>query len=83
MTEVIAGRIDFFFGPVGLVLPLIRDGTLRALAVNGATRSSALPDIPTTLEAGISNAEYPIWFGTSSCPPRPRARSSRSCMTRP
>jgi tripartite-type tricarboxylate transporter receptor subunit TctC len=63
MTEVIAGRIDFFFGPVGLVLPHIRDGKLRALVVNGAMRSSALPDIPTTLEAGIGNAEYPIWFG--------------------
>jgi tripartite-type tricarboxylate transporter receptor subunit TctC len=63
MTEVIAGRIDFFFGPVGLVLPHIQDGKLRALAVNGAKRSSALPDIPTTLEAGIANAEYPIWFG--------------------
>lgn len=63
MTEVMAGRIDFFFGPVGLVLPHIRDGKLQALAVNGAMRSSALPDIPTTLEAGIANAEYPIWFG--------------------
>jgi len=63
MTEVIAGRIDFFFGPVGLVLPHIRDGKLRALVVHGAMRSSALPDIPTTLEAGIGNAEYPIWFG--------------------
>jgi tripartite-type tricarboxylate transporter receptor subunit TctC len=63
MTEVIAGRIDFFFGPVGLVLPNIQDGKLRALAVNGAKRSSALPDVPTTLEAGIADAEYPIWFG--------------------
>src|SRR5262249_931323 len=36
---------------------------LRALAVNGAKRSSALTDVPTTLEAGIANAEYPIWFG--------------------
>lgn len=63
MTEVIAGRIDFFFGPVGLVLPHIQDGKLRALVVNGAKRSSALPDVPTTLEAGIANAEYPIWFG--------------------
>ena len=52
MTEVIAGRIDFFFGPVGLVLPHIQDGQLRALVVNGAKRSSALPDIPTTLEGG-------------------------------
>jgi tripartite-type tricarboxylate transporter receptor subunit TctC len=63
MTEVMAGRIDFFFGPVGLVLPNIQDGKLRALVVNGAHRSSALPNVPTTLEAGIANAEYPIWFG--------------------
>ena len=63
MTEVIAGRIDFFFGPVGLVLPQVQEGRLRALVVNGAKRSSALPEIPTTQEAGIANAEYPIWFG--------------------
>ena len=63
LTEVIAGRIDFFFGPVGLVLPYIQDGKLRALVVNGVKRSSALPDVPTTLESGIANAEYPIWFG--------------------
>jgi tripartite-type tricarboxylate transporter receptor subunit TctC len=63
MTEVMAGRIDFFFGPVGLVLPNIREGKLRALVVNGVERSSALPDVPTTLEAGVPNAEYPIWFG--------------------
>ena len=63
MTEVIAGRIDFFFGPVGLVLPNIKEGKLRALVVNGAQRSMAVPNVPTTLEAGIANAEYPIWFG--------------------
>jgi tripartite-type tricarboxylate transporter receptor subunit TctC len=63
MFEVIAGRVDFFFGPVGLVLPNIRDGKLTALVVNGSKRSAALPDVPTTLEAGFANAEYPIWFG--------------------
>lgn len=63
MTEVIASRIDFFFGPIGLVLPHIQEGKLRALVVNGAKRSTALPDVPTTQEAGIANAEYPIWFG--------------------
>lgn len=63
MTEVMAGRIDFFFGPVGLVLPLIRDGKLTALAVNGAKRSAALPEVPTTQEAGFADAEYPIWIG--------------------
>jgi tripartite-type tricarboxylate transporter receptor subunit TctC len=63
MLEVVAGRIDFFFGPVGLVRPQLRDGRLRALAVNGAQRAAALPDVPTTLEAGFVDAEYPIWFG--------------------
>jgi tripartite-type tricarboxylate transporter receptor subunit TctC len=63
MTEVIAGRMDFFFGPVALTLPQIQDGKLTALAVNGVKRSAALPDVPTTLEAGFDNAEYPFWLG--------------------
>lgn len=63
MTELIAGRVDFFFGPPALVLPHIRQGTLAALAVNGTTRSAALPDVPTMQEAGFKNAEYPIWYG--------------------
>jgi tripartite-type tricarboxylate transporter receptor subunit TctC len=63
MTEVIAGRTDFFFGPVALVLPQIQEGKLTALAVNAAKRSSALPNVPTTLEAGFANAEYPLWLG--------------------
>ena len=63
MFEVMAGRVDFFFGPVGLVLPNVREGKLAALVVNGTQRSAALPDVPTTLEAGFANAEYPIWFG--------------------
>ncbi len=63
MLEVIAGRVDFFLGPVALVLPHIRDGKLRALAVNSSSRSSLLPDVPTFREAGIKDADYPIWFG--------------------
>lgn len=63
MTEAIAGRVDFFFGPVALVLPHIRAGKLSALAVNADKRSSALPGVPTLHEAGFRNAEYPIWFG--------------------
>ena len=61
--EVVAARVDFFFGPVALVLPQIREGKLRALAVNGFNRSTVLRDIPTLREAGIKDAEYPVWFG--------------------
>jgi tripartite-type tricarboxylate transporter receptor subunit TctC len=63
MSEVMAGRVGFFFGPVGLVLPHVRDGKLVALAVNGTRRAAALAEVPTTLEAGFADAEYPIWFG--------------------
>jgi len=55
--------VDFFFGPVALVLAHVRDGKLAALAVNTSRRSATLPDVPTTAEAGFSDAEYPIWFG--------------------
>lgn len=72
MSEVIAGRVDFFFGPVGLVLPHIREGKLVALVVNGARRAAALPDVPTTLEAGFANAEYPFWFGLFAPAKTPR-----------
>jgi tripartite-type tricarboxylate transporter receptor subunit TctC len=63
MTEVIAGRIDFYFGPVGIVLQQVREGKLLALVQNGSRRASALPDVPTTREAGFVDAEFPIWFG--------------------
>jgi tripartite-type tricarboxylate transporter receptor subunit TctC len=72
MSEVMAGRVDFFFGPVGLVLPLVRDGKLSALVVNGAKRSAALPDVPTTGEAGHADADYPFWFGLFAPAKTPR-----------
>jgi len=59
MAEVIAGQIDFFMMALGAALPSIRQGKLSALAVNTATRSTALPDVPTISQAGIANAEYP------------------------
>jgi tripartite-type tricarboxylate transporter receptor subunit TctC len=63
MLEVLAGRVEFFFGPAALVLPNIRDGKLVALAVNTPQRSAKLPKVPTLREAGYVDAEYPIWFG--------------------
>ena len=63
MTEVIAGRCDFFFAPVGLVLPQIREGKVIPLVVNAKRRVATLPAVPTTTESGLENAEYSIWFG--------------------
>jgi tripartite-type tricarboxylate transporter receptor subunit TctC len=63
IAELLAGRLDFFFGPIGVVLPHIKAGKLTALAINDRKRSSLLPEVPTTLEAGFADAEYPLWFG--------------------
>jgi tripartite-type tricarboxylate transporter receptor subunit TctC len=62
-TEVIAGRADFYFSPLVNALSLIKDGAVQPLAVSGSARASALPDIPTTVEAGYPNSEYNFWVG--------------------
>jgi tripartite-type tricarboxylate transporter receptor subunit TctC len=63
ITEVIAGRADFYFAPLVNALPLLKDGQVQALAVSGSSRASALPDVPTTVEAGYPNSEYNFWAG--------------------
>jgi tripartite-type tricarboxylate transporter receptor subunit TctC len=63
LTEVITGRVEFYFCPINTALPYIREGKLVALVMNGATRAPELPDVPTTLEAGYRNADFPIWIG--------------------
>jgi tripartite-type tricarboxylate transporter receptor subunit TctC len=73
MLEAMTGRVDFFFGPVALVLPHIREGKLLALAVNTSRRSETLPDVPTLAEAGVRDAEYPIWFALFAPAKTPRA----------
>ncbi len=63
VTEIIGGRIDWFFAPLSPSLPLIRDGKLQALAVSTPTRSPSLPDVPTTVEAGLPDSSYIFWVG--------------------
>jgi len=63
LTEVVAGRVDFYFCPVFPALPLIREGKLVPLAVSGAKRVSVLPDVPTTQEAGFPNSDFNFWVG--------------------
>jgi len=63
LTDVMTGRVDFYFSPLLPALPLIRDGRLSALAVSSPQRSADLPDVPTTVEAGYRNSEYNFWFG--------------------
>jgi tripartite-type tricarboxylate transporter receptor subunit TctC len=73
LNEVIGGRIDWFFSPLSSALGLIKDGKLQALAVSTPNRAPALPQVPTTLEAGVAGSEYIFWVGmlVPSATPQP------------
>ena len=73
LTDLLGGRIDFYFCPISTALPLIRDGRLTALAVSTPTRAPDLPDVPTTLEAGYPNSDYTVWYGVFMPAKTPRA----------
>lgn len=61
MTDVVGGRSDWFFAPLSSALPLIRDARLQALAVSTPKRSTLLPEVPTTIEAGVPGSDYTFW----------------------
>ncbi|HEY2184916.1 MAG TPA: tripartite tricarboxylate transporter substrate-binding protein [Xanthobacteraceae bacterium] len=63
LTEVLAGRVDFYFCPILAAMPFISDGKLTALAVSSAKRASALPNVPTTLESGFPDSDFDFWVG--------------------
>lgn len=63
MTNVIGGSNDWFFAPLASALPLVKDGKLQALAVSTPARSPALPQVPTTAEAGVAGSDYTFWVG--------------------
>ena len=63
LADIFGGRVDFYYCPISTALPLIRDGRVLALATSTPQRASALPDVPTSLEAGYPNSDYTVWYG--------------------
>ena len=63
ITEVMTGRVDFACMGVPSAIPFIKDSRLVALAVCTPMRSTSLPDVPTTIEAGYPNSDYNYWMG--------------------
>jgi tripartite-type tricarboxylate transporter receptor subunit TctC len=73
LADVIAGRIDFYFCPISTALPFIADNRVAGLAVSTPMRSSDLPDVPTTVEAGYAQSDLTVWYGIFMPAKTPRA----------
>jgi len=73
VKDLLGGQIDVMFAPGETVMPQVKAGRLRALAVTSARRASALPDLPTVAEAGVPGYEAIGWFGLLAPAATPRA----------
>jgi tripartite-type tricarboxylate transporter receptor subunit TctC len=61
VTDLVGGHLDIFYGGVAVGKSAIDGGSVKALAVTGDTRSSALPDVPTFKEAGVPEFDLASW----------------------
>ncbi len=63
VTDMLGGRIDMMFNDAGSLLPHVKAGKLRAIAVSGETRFAVLPDVPTMQESGVPGYSLSFWHG--------------------
>ncbi|MGZ9005480.1 MAG: Bug family tripartite tricarboxylate transporter substrate binding protein [Burkholderiales bacterium] len=63
IPDLISGQVQLFFLGVASAQPHVRSGKLRAVAVSGAKRSPALPQVPTVSESGVKGFEVTGWYG--------------------
>lgn len=63
LTDLMGGQVNMMFDNIPSSITHIRSGKLRALATTGPKRATALPDLPTMIEAGIAGYESTAWFG--------------------
>lgn len=63
LNDLMGGQVQLMFDNMPSALPQVKGGTLKALAVTTATRSPAMPDLPTVAEAGVHGFEASSWFG--------------------
>jgi tripartite-type tricarboxylate transporter receptor subunit TctC len=73
LPDLLAGRVSMSFGNIVNVLPLVRDGKLRAFAVSSIKRSALAPDLPTMAESGYPGFEAVPWFGLMAPAGTPQA----------
>ena len=73
LLAVVGGEVAVYFAPLGITLPHVRQGRLRALAVTTLKRVSMVPELPTVAESGLPGFEAGNWFGllAPAATPRP------------
>ena len=77
VIDLLAGEVALMFSPSSTVLPHVKTGRLRALAVTTAVRIASLPELPTVAEAGLKGYDTVTWFGYVA-----PARSSQPVVAR-
>jgi tripartite-type tricarboxylate transporter receptor subunit TctC len=83
MTDLLGGQVDASFQNVNAVVPHIKSGKLRALAVTGDKRAPVLPEVPTMSEAGVKNVEVYSWqavVAPKGLPPAVRTQAAESVV---
>ena len=63
MAALLAGDVQMSFSPPFIAIPMIKAGKIKAIAVSGERRLSALPQVPTFAEAGLPGMDMKVWFG--------------------
>ncbi len=71
LTDIVAGHVDMMFDTIVTSLPLHRAGSAKIIAIANAERSSALPQVPTFAESGMSDFRSITWFGCVAPPGTP------------
>jgi len=77
LADLLAGQVQFMSGDLSTVLPQVKAGRLRALAVTGAQRSTIVPDLPTIAESGVPGYAASGWFGVLAPAATPRSIVTR------
>lgn len=71
ITDLIAGHVPSFIAVISTAVPHVQSGKARAIAVTGAKRADALPDVPTMAEAGVKGYAAINWYGLTAPPKTP------------
>ena len=77
VSDLLGGQVNYMFDSVTSARPHLQSGKLRALGVTTAKRSSALPDVPTLAEAGVTGYELSPWFAVFAPAGTPKATISK------